>query len=191
MIKKSDLKLVPVKDPILNNPPEEFNFQGDIDSRMLSNLLIDRMKEIGGIGLSANQVGLNIKMFVMGVDDSILSVINPVIDHYGEEEVVMEEGCLSFPGMMVKIKRPETISVSFFSPDGVKHNLTLTGLSSRVFQHEYDHMLGKTMQYRVSKLKWELALKRQKHLKDKLVKKHVQQKLLEIKKHVDNSSRIS
>ena len=63
MIKKSDLTLVRNNAPILHTPPDLFNFDGDIDAEMFGNVLIDRMLELGGVGLSANQVGVNARVF--------------------------------------------------------------------------------------------------------------------------------
>lgn len=191
MIKLSQLKLVDFFDPILNRPPEEFNFNGELDPGMLSNILIEKMKMLGGVGLSANQLGLNIKMFVMGIEDKVFTCINPSIISVSKQEIVMEEGCLSIPGVFLKIKRPEQIVVSFYNSKQEKKEESFSGLTARIFLHEYDHMMGKTMKDNVSRLKWDLSLKKYKHLKDKLVKKHVQQKLLEIKRDVEHSSRVS
>lgn len=184
MIRKSQLKLVPETDPILFQSPEEFNFHGEINAEMLGNMLFDRMKELGGIGLSANQVGLNIKMFVMGVDDHPMVIINPNILSVSGE-LVETEGCLSFPGIFVKVKRPETIKVEFFNIKGERREETLNGMTARIFLHEYDHMIGKVMKDRVSKMKWDLAVKKWKHKKDKIVKKYIQKTLLDIKKEID------
>lgn len=183
MIRKSQLNLVPLSDPVLYKPLQEFDFNGDIDADMLANIMYDRMQELGGIGLSANQVGLNIKMFVMGIEGVKMAIFNPEI-LYQEGETVQDEGCLSFPGIFVKVKRSETIKVKFFNVKGEERQEYITGMTARIFLHEFDHMLGKTMKERVSKLKWDLATKKYKHKKEKLVKKYTQKTLIDINEQI-------
>ena len=187
MIRKSQLNLVPHSDAILHTPPKEFDFQGSIEADMLANMMLDRMQELGGIGLSANQVGLNIKMFVMGFEDIKMAIFNPeILEQDGEE--VQDEGCLSFPGIFVKVKRPAAIKVRFFNVKGEERQEYITGMTARIFLHEYDHMIGKTMKERVSKLKWDLATKKYKHKKEKLVKKYTQKTLLDINNQIKSST---
>lgn len=183
MIRKSQLNLVSSSDSVLHTPPQAFDFNGDIDADMLANMMHDRMQELGGIGLSANQVGLNIKMFVMGFEDIKMAIFNPEILEQ-EGETVQDEGCLSFPGIFVKVKRPETIKVKFYNVKGEERQEYITGMTARIFLHEFDHMLGKTMKERVSKLKWDLANKKYKHKKEKLVKKYTQKTLLDIQEQM-------
>lgn len=180
MLKKSDLNLVKYDDPILHVPPKTFDFSGEIDAELLSNLLLDRMKELGGVGLSANQVGLSLSVFAMGIGDVSLVVFNPKIVKYSEEEVSLPEGCLSYPGVYVLVKRPINIEVEYQNAKGETETRKFSGLSSRVFQHEYDHMLGLTMKEKVSKLKWDLAFNRMIKRTKKIIKANVQKQLLNI-----------
>ena len=184
MIKKSDLKLVSVDK--LNTAPEPFNFNGEIDAELFSNILIDRMLELKGIGLSANQVGVNKKVFVMGNEDLQTAIFNPEIIEVSSETSTLDEGCLSFPGVYVKVNRPEKIKARFQNVKGELVEQEFQGLTARIFQHEYDHMLGKTMQDRVSKLKWDLASKRVVKRTKKIIRKHVQQQLANIQKQIDS-----
>lgn len=196
MIKKSDLKLVKQDSPVLNSSPELFDFNGELNAEMLSNMMLDRLKELGGVGLSANQVGLNIKMFVMGVNDTTYAIFNPEIISTSKEEVSIEEGCLSFPGVFVKVIRPVSIKVRFQNKKGEVREETLAGLTARIFLHEYDHMEGKTYKDRVSKIKWDLAYNRMIKRTKKIIRKGVQRKLVEIanqikEENVNDSSRVS
>lgn len=184
MIRKSQLKLVKPDNPILHIKPDPFEFGGDIDAEMLSNLLIERMKELGGIGLSANQVGLNKAVFVMGTGDVFLSYFNPKITAVSAMEIAADEGCLTYPGVYVKVKRPVNIEVQYQTAKGETKTETLMGLTARVFQHEYDHMLGLTMKDKVSKLKWDLAYNRMVKRTKKIIKSNVQKQLIEIQKEV-------
>ena len=180
IIKKSDLNLVKV----INNPPSEFTFGGEVDAAMLTNILLDKMDELGGVSLSANQVGLDLQVFVMGIKDVRMEFFNPKITSYSTDEVLMTEGSLFYPGMKLEVKRPSSITVEYYDKTG-KHIATeFSGLTARIFQHEYDHMQGITLKEKVSKLKWDMAAKRFKNKKEKLIKKFTQKTLMGIKEEV-------
>ena len=104
IIKKSELKLVPANELPLWIA-EEVDFI-KVDAPMLTNVMLDRMTEMGGVALSAPQVGLDMSMFVMGIDQARVEVFNPTIISYSKEETLMNEGSLTFPGISVIIKRP-------------------------------------------------------------------------------------
>jgi len=193
ILRKDKLKLVPDTDPILHKPPTPFDFSDGHIGQRLYNLMSERMKEIGGIGLSANQVGIDARVFIMGVDDLRIGVFNPTIIEYGEEEDSFNEGCLSFPGLSLQVKRPTSIVATYYNEKGEQVTNRFQGLTSRVFQHEYDHMEGKTFQSRVSQLKWNLAIKKRNHIKAKLVKKYTQKTLIDIYNEVkdaENTDRV-
>jgi len=135
-----NLSLVPHSDSGLTTKLDTFHFNG-VDTGELAQSMVDFMRECNGIGLSANQVGLNHRMFVMEGEPAF-ACFNPRIVEYGDEQVVLEEGCLTYPGLFVKIKRPKNIKVRFQGPDGVTYTKTFTGITSRCFQHELDHLDG-------------------------------------------------
>ena len=119
----------------------------------------------GGIGLSACQIGLDYKLFIMGdKSDNISLHINPTVIQYTEETVVDLEGCLSFPNMFVTIKRPAEILAEFYDENLEKQTVKITGYSARCYLHELDHCLGITFKDRASKLKWDIAKKKAKKL---------------------------
>ena len=121
-----------------------------------------------GVGLAANQVGLDAQMFVMtNKYGEKFSIINPTVIAASKEVVEGEEGCLSFPGLFLKVKRAQSIAVEFYDPKGDKQNMEFTDWDSRVFQHEFDHLYGVNFINRVSKLRLDMAKKKQ----DKLFKK--------------------
>ena len=98
-----------------------------------------------GIGISANQIGIWERAFAMIRDlehNEIIVCFNPRITKSYTEEVEMEEGCLSYPDVFLKVKRPDKIVVKYEDVDKKTHKMKLSGLASRVFQHEYDHMEG-------------------------------------------------
>ena len=186
IIKKSELKLVPANELPLYIA-EEVDFI-KVDAPMLTNVMLDRMTEMGGVALSAPQVGLDMSMFVMGIDQARVEVFNPTIISYSKEETLMNEGSLTFPGISVIIKRPVSITVEYYNKNGELQQNEFKGLTARIFQHAFDHLQGTTMKDKVSKLKWDLATKRLNNYKQKLVKKYTQKKLLEIKKTMEEQT---
>ena len=117
----------------------------NLDRHHLSRVLIDNMIHHEGIGISANQIGIWERAFAMVRDienNEVMVCFNPRIVKSYSEEVEMEEGCLSYPELFLKIKRPDKIVVKYEDVDKKTHKIKLQGLASRVFQHEYDHMEG-------------------------------------------------
>ena len=119
----------------------------NLNRQELSKILIDSMIHHNGVGLSANQIGISERVFVMIRDiefNEIIVCFNPQIIKTYKEEVEMEEGCLSYPNLFLKITRPKKIIVKYEDADKKIHKLKLDELASRIFQHEYDHMEGIT-----------------------------------------------
>tara|TARA_Y100000593_G_scaffold91414_1_gene180093 strand:- start:3 stop:524 length:522 start_codon:yes stop_codon:yes gene_type:complete len=142
----------------------------ECDRQKLQDDLIETMKNFHGLGLSANQVGIQERVFVMYTkfeEREATACFNPKITHYGEAEVIMEEGCLSFPGLWLKVKRPYNIFVSYENVEGELIEEPMKDMEARIFQHEYDHMEGTDFTNRVSKLRIQMAKKR----RDKQLKK--------------------
>jgi len=118
-----------------------------------------------GIGLAANQVGLLVQMLVMDVPDEenptasrLKVLVNPNLLE-SEGEIVWDEGCLSFPGITVPVKRASTVRVEYFDPSGERHEETMHGLEAVCLQHEMDHLAGVTFIEYLSPLKRKLALR--------------------------------
>ena len=154
------MKLVDSNDPVLRQECEKFNFLApQVNLEEFANDLIQTMHENNGIGLSANQVGVPLQIFTMYTETPVV-IINPKILEVSEETIELEEGCLSFPGDLVKVKRPVWIIARFIQANGKGHTQRFEGMTARVFQHEYDHMMGKTMFDHLSKLKREMYFKK-------------------------------
>ena len=139
------LKLTPNTHPILHERIEKCSY--NLDRVEISKILKDNMIHHKGVGLSANQLGINERVFVMIRDiefNEIIVCFNPQIIKTYKEEVEMEEGCLSYPDLFLKITRPKKIIVKYEDADKKIHKLKLDELASRIFQHEYDHMEGIT-----------------------------------------------
>lgn len=129
----------------LRRKVSEFDFKklkrGEI--RELIKTMRQSMQEAEGIGLSANQIGLDLKVFVAKVENKFYAVFNPEIIQSSKETVSMEEGCLSVPGVFGTLDRPEKITIKGYDPNGKSIKIKSWGLLARVFQHEIDHLNGK------------------------------------------------
>ena len=106
------------------------------------------MRKANGIGLSANQIGLDFKMFVAEIPDGqggmkFYAVFNPKVDKASKEEVLYEEGCLSIPGKWGDVPRAKEITISGKDKNGKAAKIKAWGLLAHVFQHEIDHLDGK------------------------------------------------
>jgi|TARA_B100001250_G_scaffold8502_2_gene7270 peptide deformylase len=165
-----ELHLLPFTDPLLKRKPKPFDFDKE-DAKAIKDKLIAKMYELGGVGLSANQVGIDRAVFVVGdgqIDGMQKAFFNPEILGIGKEMESMKEGCLSFPGLWLMVSRPKQAMIKYWDEEGEEHMETYEGVTSRVIQHEYDHMLGHNFTHRVSKIKLDRAFK----ALDKKVKKY-------------------
>ena len=135
-------KLVAETDPILHEPIPEFDFTNPpVDPNKFASSLVETCKREQGVGLSANQCGFKHRVFVMGANDDYVAFFNPKL-LTTEGEIHMMEGCLSFPLLGLHITRPKLITVEYQDFQGNVKNMTLDGISARVFLHELDHMNG-------------------------------------------------
>ena len=170
MAEKRELKLIPPNDPRVLSAIAPFQNdmlkeEGFKDRKELSDAMFDAMKKYGGIGLSANQVGLPFNMFVLGdhlqLENGLkMACFNPMIISSSEEKVVMKEGCLTFPFLWLSITRPRKVVVKYEDENGELKEGHLDGMMSRIFQHEYDHMLGRVFTEYASKMKLDMAYKK-------------------------------
>jgi len=150
--------------------------EGFKDRKELTDKMFELMFKFGGIGLSCNQVGLPFNMFVMGGHPELengmkMACFNPMIISSSEETVMMKEGCLTFPFVFLSLKRPRKVVVKYEDENGDLKEGHLDGMFSRIFQHEYDHMIGKTFIDGVSKMKLDRAYKKAEKLIDAMQKK--------------------
>jgi peptide deformylase len=155
-----NLQLVSEHDPILKQKLKPFEFSSFTNAKELADNLFNFMKENNGIGLSANQVGIDARVFVLGLENYRLDVFNPEIINIIGKDFLLDEGCLSFKNIFVKVKRPSSIHVKFQNSSGEICEEIFSGMTARVFLHEYDHLEGITFKEKVSSMKWDLANKR-------------------------------
>lgn len=152
--------LIEPTNPILTTPCQPFVFDGTIDPEELASDLIETMHEKNGIGLAANQVGLPYRVFVVRGDP--FACYNPRIVDVSEEEVLLEEGCLTYPGLYVKVKRPKSIRVRFQNIRGDTETHKFTGMTARIIQHEIGHLDGEVFYTLASKFHKDQAFRKQK-----------------------------
>jgi peptide deformylase len=155
---------------LLKTKLEKFDFsQPPINPIELVNNLIETMVHYKGIGLSANQVGLPYRVFVLHSAEP-LAMFNPIIVDVTAEEVKLDEGCLSYPNLFLPIKRPKIIKVRFQDPFGEFHTEKYIGMTARCIQHELDHLNGIDYTKRANPIHLARAMN-QKKILDRKVKK--------------------
>ena len=161
------LKLIPPSDPRVQSAIAPF--QEDMlkehdfkDRKELTESMFECMKKFHGIGLTANQVGLPFNMFVAGGHESVekglsLAMFNPMIVSASAEQLMMKEGCLTYPYLFLNIKRPRKVVMKYEDAEGKLQEAHLDGMMSRICQHEYDHTIGRNFVEHVSKFKLKRA----------------------------------
>ena len=150
--------LVDGNDPILriNQPLYQFDDHDEEYHARLAHVMARSLIHYGGLGLAAPQLGLPHRMFVMATNP-VRVCINPRIVDQSEEMVELDEGCLSFPKVLLNIIRPRRIRVRFWLPNKEVVTEVLHDLSARVYAHELDHCNGILFMDHVSKLKLGIA----------------------------------
>ena len=161
-------QLVSVTNPILKKPLDSCSI--GLDRKELQDRLLSTMEHYQGIGLSANQIGIKERAFIMYSDikkKEMITCFDPLITEYHLEKIIMDEGCLTWPGLWLKVQRSEGIRCLYYDVDGELVQVEMHGLESRIFQHEYDHMEGTNFTKRVSPLKLNIAKRRATKMKKK------------------------
>jgi peptide deformylase len=158
--------LVGEDNPILKEYMPDFDFGApEIEPIELASRLVETCKLHSGYGLSANQCGIRARVFVMGAGEEYVAFFNPkIVAVSGESH--MDEGCLSFPLLGLKITRPAEIMVEYQDFNGTPRKATYVGISARFFQHQLDLLKGIVYTQRCKPLALSMAIKK----RDKMVK---------------------
>ena len=168
-------KLLEPEHKLLLHPLPEITAETEPESRQeLLDNMVETMKHYGGIGLSANQCGIPVRMFVFGDNENYVPCFNPRIIEVSEKKIPIEEGCLTYPGLFVKIFRPDEVTATFEDENRELHEETFTGLMARVFLHEMDHMDGIDFTSRAGKMALDIA--KRKRLRGQRKLKKMQEK---------------
>jgi len=145
------MSIIPITlcgDKILRKKTNQVEEINDKTIGIITNLF-ETMRNANGIGLAANQVGINKQIFVVDISPvedyekyKPIAMINPKIISKSDEIISIEEGCLSIPELREEVVRPESIQVSYFDVNMKEHTIEADELFARVIQHEYDHLQG-------------------------------------------------
>jgi len=138
------MELILEGDPLLEKRAKSFDFDNpQEDPKKLKEELLDALVKYEGMGISACQIGVDLKVFAMRFNGDGIVAFNPrIIDKTGETTYI-REGCLSFPGLFFPVTRSYGINTTYQIKDGTTMSASFVDISAKVFQHEYDHMLGK------------------------------------------------
>lgn len=136
-------------DPVLRKKAEPIT-KDFVDLKGFVQNMFETMYNSDGVGLAAPQVGQAVRIFVLDTTHNeedepagiIKAFINPVIVEKSGDEWVMNEGCLSLPEIREDVLRPETVRIKYLDENFNEHEEEYSGFTSRVIQHEYDHLEG-------------------------------------------------
>ncbi|MGQ0612734.1 MAG: peptide deformylase [Planctomycetaceae bacterium] len=137
------MRIVFYPDPVLKRRAEALE-PGAEEPAALALEMVRVMREAKGVGLAAPQVGRSVRLFVAsetGEEQDALICINPEIVTSGPL-VAFEEGCLSLPGLLAEVQRPQRARLRAFDAEGRPFERETEGLLARIFQHEMDHLDG-------------------------------------------------
>ena len=127
-------------DEILTKKAREVSFINDRIVQLLDDM-VETMRANEGVGLAAPQVGVLRRVFVIEIDDKLYELINPkILEKEGTQ--ISDEGCLSVPGMVGKVERPEYIKMKALDRIGNEILVEGTELMAVALCHEYDHLEG-------------------------------------------------
>mgnify|MGYP001579941447 CR=1 FL=1 len=156
------MKLVSNKDPILTRELQDVDMDNpQIDLKQTKNDMVELMVSKRGLGLAASQVGIDYKVFIIGEDkENTMMFVNPEVLSVSEETELDVEGCLSYPDTFVKMVRPKGVEAKWFDEEGKPQEGRFEGYTARCFLHEFDHLYGVLYKDKVSRLKWDRALKK-------------------------------
>jgi peptide deformylase len=137
-------EIVKYGDPVLRETSEPVDEVNQEIKDLVSDM-IDTVKEARGLGLAAVQIGVPKRVFIVDlsaidITEKLHVFINPEIVETSDDEVEMEEGCLSFPGIYQKIYRPARVKVRALDLDGNEFEMDVAGMAARAILHEYDHL---------------------------------------------------
>ena len=144
--------------PVLRKKCEKVETVDD-EIKKIARDMAETMYAENGIGLAAPQVGITKRIFVVDVDDALITVINPEISVSGEKEI-MEEGCLCLPKVSVEIERLSNAQVKGLDIEGKEILIEAGDLLARALQHETDHLNGMLIIDHLSKVKRDIVVKK-------------------------------
>jgi peptide deformylase len=169
------LKIVIAPDSILRQESEPVNIDNEQDLKMMQSFfdsLVETCHCIKGLGLSAVQVGVGKRLFIVTTEEETLHFVNPEIIETSDSLITMREGCLSFPGIFADVERPSFVKIKYHDYNMELQELTAGGIIGRCILHEYDHLKGKLFSDMLGTVSKDMVLR-----KSRGVKKELQQRL--------------
>jgi len=137
------LPLIDGRHELIETKLDEFDFEKD-DPERLENLLLNSMDFYNGLGLAANQVGINARAFAMIHENTPMVMFNPKVISVTDEKILVKEGCLTWYGLFPKVLRPAGVTVNYQDKTGQSFSGSFIDISARIILHEYDHLNGFT-----------------------------------------------
>ncbi len=159
--------LLPDDHEMLRSHIDLFDFESN-DGQEIGDILVTHMSKYRGVGLAANQIGLSVRAFAIMTKEGPKVLFNPVLTELSPDTIRMEEGCLSFPGIVLKIARPMTCRVVYNRPDGARDTMVLGGREARIALHEIDHLNGITFMEKAPRLSVKLAMEKARKLANRM-----------------------
>lgn len=136
------MEIVKYPNQILEKKAKKVKNPLDPEIQELIKQMIITLQEAEGAGLAAPQVGKSLRICIVQYDGESFVLINPKITSYSRNKEIGEEGCLSFPGNWLPIKRSERVKVRYTDETGQEIKTKAEGMFARIIQHEVDHLDG-------------------------------------------------
>lgn len=153
--------LLPYDHPMLRKQLEYKELNQE-EREKISMQLLALCKQLNGVGLSANQVGIDNRVFCVKMAGYEETFFDARVVSSSDETTMFKEGCISQPGVFITLKRPQSIVLEYTDAKGERKSTMFAGITGRIIQHEYDHMEGKNFLDHASTIKKALALKQAK-----------------------------
>ena len=160
------MNLIKDDDPILKTVSQNWDFANDTDPNLLETEMIQFMQKNNGVGLAANQIGLLKRVLVIQLREHEIitdpfAMFNPQILEISDDTTLDKEGCLSFPNLWLTIKRAREVTVQYLDKNNLSCTIKLSNSDARCFLHELDHLNGVCFIDKISRLKLEMAKRKQ------------------------------
>lgn len=154
------MELVKSDDPVLRSKTQDYEESEIAGISGLIEDMYETLEKNNGVGLAAPQVGVSRSLFVISIEGLKKTFINPAVVNASDRTVIAEEGCLSLPGLRLKVSRPMALTATWLDENGVRQISDMEGLWARAWLHEFDHLHGVMIDDRVSKLSLDMARKK-------------------------------
>jgi peptide deformylase len=147
------MKIITYPNPVLREKSKEIKNPTNPKIKQLITDMTKALRANQGLGLAAPQVGENLNLCIIEIEDELFVLINPEIKSRSDEKIVAEEGCLSFPGKFMPVERSKRVKIKSTDATGKNQIIRARGLFARALQHEIDHLNGELFIDKVSEQK--------------------------------------